>query len=84
VNGIEMPVFKNRFRSLREVLERSVEFGDAELAVWDTGERWTFAEHERVVASVAAALRERHGIEKGSRVAILASNRPEWKQDHRR
>ena len=78
VNGIEMPVFKNRFRSLREVLERSVEFGDAELAVWDTGERWTFAEHERLVASVAAALRERHGIEKGSRVAILASNRPEW------
>jgi len=78
VNGVEMPVFKNRFRSLREVLEKSVEFGSAELAVWDSGERWQFAEHERLVASVAAALRDKHGIGKGSRVAILASNRPEW------
>lgn len=78
VNGTRMPVFKNRFRSLREVLEKSVEFGSAELAVWDTGERWTFEGHERLVASVAAALRERHGIGPGSRVAILSANRPEW------
>ena len=78
VNGFEMPVFKNRFRSIREILERSVGFGDAELAVWDTGERWTFAEHERLVASTAAAFREKHGIGPGSRVAILAANRPEW------
>jgi len=78
VNGITMPVFKNRFRSLREVLEKSVEFGDAELAVWDNGERWSFAGHERIVASVAAALAEKHGIGKGSRVAILAANCPEW------
>ena len=39
VNGVEMPVFKNRFRSLREVLEKSVEFGSAELAVWDNSRR---------------------------------------------
>ncbi len=78
VGGIVMPVFKKRFRSLREILEKSVEFGDAELAVWDSGERWQFAEHERMVASVAAALRDKHGIGKGSRVAILAANRPEW------
>ena len=78
VRGIEMPVFKNRFGSLREVLQKSLEHGDAELAVWDTGERWTFASHERDVASVAAALAARHGIQKGSRVAILAANRPEW------
>ncbi len=78
VGGTRLPVFKNRFRSLREVLEKSVEFGAAELAVWDSGERWTFAAHERLVASVAAALRDKHGIGPGSRVAILAANRPEW------
>lgn len=78
VGGIEMPVFKNRARSLREVLENSLEFGSAELAYWDTGDRWTFESHERLVASVAAALREKHGIGKGSRVAILSANRPEW------
>jgi acyl-CoA synthetase (AMP-forming)/AMP-acid ligase II len=78
VNGLEMRVFKNRFPNLRALLQRSVEFGDAELAVWDTGERWSFVEHERLIASVAAALRERHGIGPGSRVAILAANCPEW------
>jgi acyl-CoA synthetase (AMP-forming)/AMP-acid ligase II len=78
VNGHSMPVFKNRFGSLREILARSVEFGNAELAVWDTGLRWSFVEHERMVASVAAALRGRHGIGPGSRVAILGANSPEW------
>jgi long-chain acyl-CoA synthetase len=78
VRGLSMPVFKQRFRSLREVLQHSVQYGEAELAVWDTGERWTFAGHERLVASVASALAEKHGITKGSRVAILAANRPEW------
>ncbi len=78
VGGLEMPVFKNRFGSLRELLSHSLEFGDAEFAVWDNGVRWSFATHERLVASVAAALREKHGIGSGSRVAILASNRPEW------
>jgi len=78
VNGSSMPVFKNRFRSLRDLLARSVQFGDAELAVWDTGPRWTFRDHERMVASVAAALRAKHGVGPGSRVAILAANSPEW------
>ncbi|MEZ4334458.1 MAG: class I adenylate-forming enzyme family protein [Myxococcota bacterium] len=78
VNGTPTSVFKQRFRSLREVLARSVDFGDAELAVWDTGLRWSFREHERLVASVAAALQARHGIGPGSRVAILGANSPEW------
>ena len=78
VNGIRMPVFKNRFRSLRDLLVRSLQFGDAELAVWDSGPRWSFKEHERLVASVAAALRAKHGVGPGSRVAILAANCPEW------
>ncbi|MHA7839269.1 MAG: AMP-binding protein, partial [bacterium] len=78
VGGLEMPVFKNRSRSLRELLARSMEFGDAEMAVWDTGTRWTFEEHGRLVASVAAGLRGKHGVGPGSRVAILASNCPEW------
>ncbi|MEM9174880.1 MAG: class I adenylate-forming enzyme family protein [Myxococcota bacterium] len=78
VRGIRMPVFKTRPKNLREVLVGSLDHGDAELAVWDTGERWTFAGHARQVASVAAALAEKHGIGKGSRVAILAANRPEW------
>lgn len=78
VCGVAMPVFKNRFRSLREILLKSKEFGGAEMAVWDDGTRWSFTEHERLVASVAAAIRQKHGIGHGSRVAILASNSPGW------
>ncbi|MFK7894818.1 MAG: class I adenylate-forming enzyme family protein [Myxococcota bacterium] len=78
VVGVSMPVFKQRFPSLRALLQKSLDFGEGEMAVWDTGERWSFAEHERLIASVAAGLREKHGIGKGSRVAILASNSPEW------
>jgi len=78
VNGTPLPVFKNRFRSLRDLLARSVQFGDAELAVWDTGLRWTFRDHERQIASVAAALSAKHAIGPGSRVAIFGANSPEW------
>jgi acyl-CoA synthetase (AMP-forming)/AMP-acid ligase II len=78
VGGIEMPVFARRPHSLREVLADSSRFGDAPFSVWDTGVRWSFDEHRRRVASVAAALRERHAIGPGHRVAILAANCPEW------
>jgi acyl-CoA synthetase (AMP-forming)/AMP-acid ligase II len=40
--------------------------------------RYTFAEHEKLVASAAAALKERFDVEPGDRVAILAANCPEW------
>jgi long-chain acyl-CoA synthetase len=77
VLGERMKVFKQRAPSLRTLVERSVGFGDAEYVIF--GERRiTFAQHERAVASVAKALRERFGVEKGDRVAILAANCPEW------
>lgn len=77
VLGTRMQVFKQRVPSLRAFVERSAGFGDAEYAI--LGERrLTFAQHERAVASVAKALREKYGVAKGDRVAILAANCPEW------
>lgn len=77
VLGEPMRVFRNRPRSLRELVERSVGFGDAEY--FSFGDRRTsFAAHAREVASVAAAMRDRHGVVPGDRVAILAANCPEW------
>ena len=77
VLGETMRVFKNRRRSLRELLEASVAFGDKEYIVHGD-RRIGYAEHAGLVASTAAALRERYGIGPGDRVAILAANCPEW------
>ena len=77
VLGEAVRVFKDRPPNLRTILEDSVGHGDKDYIV--CGElRLSFAEHARVVASVARALRERFGVEKGDRVAILAANCPEW------
>jgi len=77
VLGERMQVFKQRVPSLRALVERSAGFGDAEYMIFGD-RRFTFAQHERAVASVARALREKYGIAKGDRVAILAANCPEW------
>ena len=77
VFGEPMPVFKQRARSLVEVLAASRAYGAAEYLVCD-GVRLSYAEHVRRVASVATALREIFGVAPGDRVAILAANGPEW------
>jgi hypothetical protein len=62
VLGERVPVFVNRARSLRDVLLRGREFADAEYMVFCDGvqeRRYTFADHEKLVASAAAALKAR-------------------------
>ena len=44
----------------------------------DQERRYTFGEHEALVARTAAAFADRFGIKPGDRVAILAANCPEW------
>jgi acyl-CoA synthetase (AMP-forming)/AMP-acid ligase II len=81
VLGEPMAVFQQRLPNLREALVASVGFGDKEYLIFtdgDTRRVLTFADHERAVASVAAALRDRYGVGPGDRVAILAANCPEW------
>jgi len=77
VLGERLRVFKSRPRSLRELLAGSAAHGEREYIVH--GERRIgYADHLRLVASTARALRELHGVRPGDRVAILAENRPEW------
>jgi acyl-CoA synthetase (AMP-forming)/AMP-acid ligase II len=77
VRGTLMPVFANRPRSLREILERSARFGDRTYAV-DGDVRLTFAGHLAAVDAFARALRDRYGVRERDRVAIFAANRWEW------
>jgi len=78
VLGEPTRVFRERPRSLRALLEASAQHGANEYLVSDDGRRIGYAEHARLVASVARALRERFGVGPGDRVAILAANCPEW------
>lgn len=77
VLGNRMRVFRNRSRSLRELLVAARRHGDAEYLVCGD-QRLSFAEHHRRVASLAGQLRERYHIGKGDRVAILSANNAEW------
>ena len=78
VLGVEMQVYKNRARSLRELLAASAVHGDRDYIIFSDGRRWSYRPHLHDVASVAAALRDRHGIGHGDAVAILSANTPEW------
>ncbi|MBM4566495.1 AMP-binding protein [Rhodococcus hoagii] len=72
-----MPVFRNRHRSLHQLLIESARYGDAEYLVCDDL-RLTFAEHLARVASLAQEFRTHYGIGEGDRVAILSANNAEW------
>ena len=77
VLGERLPVFKSRKRSLRELVAEAASRGDREYIVHGD-RRISYAETAALVASTAAALRQRFGVGPGDRVAILAENRPEW------
>jgi long-chain acyl-CoA synthetase len=81
VGGVTIRSFKNRIRTLRDLLLKSVDFGDNTYMLATDGvheRRLSYAEHARLVASVATALRDRFGVQPGDRVAILGANCPEW------
>lgn len=77
VLGTRLPVFKNRAKSLAEIIATSVEHGDRDYIV-TADRRISFTEHRDQVAALATAMREEYGVSKGDRVAIAAANTPEW------
>lgn len=78
VLGERLSVFKNRKHSLREVLEDSTNFADADYLVFDDGRRYSYADNIDIVTRLADGFASEYGIGKGDRVAILAANCPEW------
>jgi hypothetical protein len=79
VLGATMPVFAGRPRSLRELLTDAANtYDDRDLYVWSDGRRSTFGGIVQEVADVAAGPRDEFGVGKAHRVAISASNCPEW------
>jgi acyl-CoA synthetase (AMP-forming)/AMP-acid ligase II len=77
VLGEPIQVFRNRTRSLREIVENSANHADNEYIVCE-GQRITFRQHLARVSAVAHHLRHTYGVQPGDRVAILADNHPQW------
>jgi acyl-CoA synthetase (AMP-forming)/AMP-acid ligase II len=76
VLGVRMTVFRERLRTMGELLDRSLAWADREYIV-DGDRRITYGEHHAAVGRVAAYLLDQ-GVEKGDRVAILGKNSLEW------
>ncbi|MGW5436657.1 class I adenylate-forming enzyme family protein [Nocardia asteroides] len=77
VLGVPIPVLARRRRSLRELLEHSLRWGERDYLVTED-RRLSFTEHAAAAGALATALATRYGVGKGDRVGILAANGPDW------
>lgn len=77
IAGRTVRTYVNAPADMRQVLDDSRRFGDAEFLVYE-GERISFEAHWRAASAFGRALAERYGIEKGDRVAVAMRNFPEW------
>lgn len=77
IGGIRQRTFAVRPTHLRFLIERAERHADREFLV-QGDVRLTFGEAMQQARRLGAALRERFGVEPGSRVGLLGSNAPEW------
>jgi long-chain acyl-CoA synthetase len=78
VLGREMEVYANRMPSLRSVAEVGLMRGDAQPFIVYGDRTIGFGTFVETANGVAHALRDRFGLQKGDRVAVLSQNNPEW------
>ena len=77
VRGIPMRVFESAPPSMRFVWELAAGYGDRDYVVYED-ERFTYAESDAIIKTLAAHLVDDHGVEPGDRVAVSMRNYPEW------
>jgi long-chain acyl-CoA synthetase len=78
VLGRPMQVYANRMPSLRSVAEVGLLRGDDQTFIVYGDRTYGFGTFVRTANGVAHALRDRFGLAKGDRVAVLSQNNPEW------
>jgi long-chain acyl-CoA synthetase len=76
VLGVPLQVYKQRFRSLRDLVAIADTRAEVDWLV-QGDRRLTFGEHNALVRRAAAALTDL-GVERGDRVALLTANTVEW------
>ena len=78
VNGVKLPVFVQRHRSVVDLLDEAVaRFADRAFMSLN-GHTCSYAAAAEASESIARTLAERQGVRPGDRVAIFAANSPDW------
>jgi long-chain acyl-CoA synthetase len=78
VLGRPTQVYAQRMPSLRSVAEIGLMRGDDQTFIVYGDRTYGFATFVQTANGVAHALRDRFGLAKGDRVAVLSQNNPEW------
>ena len=78
VLGRPTQVYANRMPSLRSVAEVGLLRGDDQTFIVYGDRTYGFGTFVQTANGVAHALRDRFGLAKGDRVAVLSQNNPEW------
>ena len=77
VRGIPLRIYESAPPSMRFVWELASGYADRDYVVFED-ERFTYAESDAIIKSLAHHLREEHGVGSGDRVAVAMRNYPEW------
>ena len=77
IRGVATRTWKNAPTTLRTIAERTRQHGDRAYVVYED-EVLTYAENYTRMATLAHALIDDFGVQKGDRVAIAMRNFPEW------
>src|SRR3954469_1368762 len=76
VVGVPTQVYKQRMRSMRELMQQNAFRPDVPWLV-QGDRRYTFGQHDAAARVVAHRLSEL-GVDRGDRVALVSANNPEW------
>lgn len=76
-DGREYPAFVNAPKTLTEMLDAGRRHADLEYILYE-GDRWTFNDFFEKTDRLANQLIDQFGASKGTRVAIVMRNYPEW------
>jgi long-chain acyl-CoA synthetase len=77
IGGYPREVIKGSARNLAGLYRQAMQFGTRTMVVHE-GSALTYAEALARAAALGQALRQRFGVERGTKVAVVTSNRSEW------
>ena len=77
IRGVPIRTYKRTPPSLRAIFDAGRAHGQKEFSVYE-GERLSYENHYRAATAFGRVLKDKYGVKKGDRVALVMRNFPEW------